>query len=161
LLTPERTGRRKRPASPSSLSTRSTVSTPSSERNPDALDDGDFVQSPFFAPRLARRPPKRAIAETEACAICLGGISEAGKLGCVHRFCFECIKRWSFVMNACPLCKRNFQSIAHFSRDSRFQKCFKVVQTSSPSLHQDAFNEEDDDLGGFLVPDDEVHFEPA
>lgn len=50
--------------------------------------------------------------ENENCTICLESIRGKFVLGCGHKYCYQCIKRWSerFDRNAptCPLCNRRF-----------------------------------------------------
>uniref|UniRef100_A0A8B9G3Z3 RING-type E3 ubiquitin transferase n=1 Tax=Amazona collaria TaxID=241587 RepID=A0A8B9G3Z3_9PSIT len=41
------------------------------------------------------------------CAICMSNISDAAHVdGCLHRFCFGCIRQWAARRAVCPLCRR-------------------------------------------------------
>uniref|UniRef100_A0A672UFU4 RING-type E3 ubiquitin transferase n=1 Tax=Strigops habroptila TaxID=2489341 RepID=A0A672UFU4_STRHB len=43
------------------------------------------------------------------CAICMNGITDAAYVdGCLHSFCFGCIRRWAARRAVCPLCRRPF-----------------------------------------------------
>ncbi|XP_053154656.1 E3 ubiquitin-protein ligase Topors-like [Hemicordylus capensis] len=54
------------------------------------------------------------IAENSKCAICLQRIQDTTYLNpCNHRFCFECIQKWSRKKVKCPLCKQCFHSFFH------------------------------------------------
>ena len=53
---------------------------------------------------------------TENCRICLYEIDgDKGIIDCIHKFCFECIKKWrgDKQIQSCPICKHPFSSILH------------------------------------------------
>jgi hypothetical protein len=62
----------------------------------------------------------------DTCAICLDALPPTldgvGKVGtCLHAFHFACLKAWSLIKPACPLCKSVFATILHEIRsDSEF-----------------------------------------
>eukprot|EP00546_Thalassionema_frauenfeldii_P018087 CAMPEP_0178901150 /NCGR_PEP_ID=MMETSP0786-20121207/3858_1 /TAXON_ID=186022 /ORGANISM="Thalassionema frauenfeldii, Strain CCMP 1798" /LENGTH=397 /DNA_ID=CAMNT_0020572211 /DNA_START=691 /DNA_END=1884 /DNA_ORIENTATION=+ len=85
---------------------------------------------------IATSPPakKRAVASKEDkpvslkldpdessqnCCICMS-VPDAGELaaidGCEHKFCFNCIEKWSDRENTCPLCKNRFNRINRVNR---------------------------------------------
>uniref|UniRef100_A0A672UM61 RING-type E3 ubiquitin transferase n=1 Tax=Strigops habroptila TaxID=2489341 RepID=A0A672UM61_STRHB len=40
------------------------------------------------------------------CTICMNGITDAAYVdGCLHSFCFGCIRRWAARRAVCPLCR--------------------------------------------------------
>ena len=48
----------------------------------------------------------------EECAICLCKVSNKATIdGCLHYFCFDCIKNWTKNSNNCPLCRRHIKVI--------------------------------------------------
>ncbi|XP_042311327.1 E3 ubiquitin-protein ligase Topors-like [Sceloporus undulatus] len=48
------------------------------------------------------------------CALCLERIQDITYLNpCSHRFCFECVQKWSRKKVTCPLCKQHFHSFFH------------------------------------------------
>ncbi len=50
--------------------------------------------------------------ETEICGICLDKISSEAKLdSCIHKFCYECIQKWSETANVCPMCTTKFHRL--------------------------------------------------
>jgi hypothetical protein len=65
----------------------------------------------------ARDAAAAASKEEEKCGICLSSpLDDESQInGCVHRFCYECIKTWSNTMNECPLCKKRFRQIRRVS----------------------------------------------
>lgn len=62
------------------------------------------------------------------CAICLDKLYMTCRLTgvCGHRFCFECLFKWSKVQNLCPLCQRQYQRldnrIASETQLNRFER---------------------------------------
>jgi len=58
----------------------------------------------------------------KTCCICLDTISvkkEARITSCRHRYCKQCIRKWSKVKNQCPQCKRNFNWIIDVHRKKK------------------------------------------
>jgi len=50
--------------------------------------------------------------EQVVCDICYKTIQIQGVIeSCNHKFCFDCIKRWSRIENTCPMCKKRFNSL--------------------------------------------------
>jgi hypothetical protein len=66
--------------------------------------------------------------EDKTCAICLSDITdELGRLdGCIHKFCYSCIKDWSDVTNECPLCKVRFSELTRYSLNNEKLDTIKV-----------------------------------
>jgi hypothetical protein len=57
--------------------------------------------------------------EEDPCCICLDSIKVRGKLDCCdHRYCFDCIKRWSKETNQCPQCKKRFNQLEKITGDN-------------------------------------------
>uniref|UniRef100_A0A8D2LML1 RING-type E3 ubiquitin transferase n=1 Tax=Varanus komodoensis TaxID=61221 RepID=A0A8D2LML1_VARKO len=51
------------------------------------------------------------MAKSSTCAICLEGIQDKTYLNpCNHKFCFDCIQKWSRKKVLCPLCKDGCRS---------------------------------------------------
>lgn len=58
--------------------------------------------------------------EEDICCICLDSIKVRGKLdSCDHRYCFDCIKRWSKETNQCPQCKKRFHQLEKITGDNK------------------------------------------
>lgn len=58
--------------------------------------------------------------EEDICCICLDSIKVRGKLdSCDHRYCFDCIKRWSKETNQCPQCKKRFHQLEKIIDDKK------------------------------------------
>lgn len=58
--------------------------------------------------------------EEDPCCICLDSIKVRGKLdSCDHRYCFDCIKRWSKETNQCPQCKKRFHQLEKVIGDNK------------------------------------------
>ena len=58
--------------------------------------------------------PKEPEATSFECAICYDeteGETPATIDGCQHKFCFQCIDKWSETKRECPLCRKPFTSI--------------------------------------------------
>ncbi|XP_061474583.1 E3 ubiquitin-protein ligase Topors-like [Rhineura floridana] len=76
-----------------------------------------------FKPRTGLRSSSRGslvktmptdTANNSKCAICLERIQDTTYLNpCNHRFCFDCIQKWSRKKVICPLCKQHFHSFFH------------------------------------------------
>lgn len=71
--------------------------------------------------------PKKAVRKTvvvrDICAICINPLEDStvAKIGCVHQYCFGCIKTWSETRNTCPQCLKSFDVIkqVHGRREYR------------------------------------------
>jgi len=70
--------------------------------------------------RMRKKARERVAADVlnsaTECAVCLNTVSsseEATLSGCLHKFCFSCIKSWSEIETSCPLCKKHFAGIQH------------------------------------------------
>lgn len=85
--------------------------------------DEDFCTSTatFEEPRIMNEGGGGENADGLVCTICLGEDcdDEGRPNGCMHRFCFGCIKKWAEVTNLCPLCKVEFDKIRRVKRVSR------------------------------------------
>ncbi|SOF05972.1 EP0 [Suid alphaherpesvirus 1] len=70
----------------------------------------------FYRPRSPSPPPQRLSLPLTVmdCPICLDvAATEAQTLPCMHKFCLDCIQRWTQSSTACPLCKARVTSILH------------------------------------------------
>ncbi|GAB0198379.1 E3 ubiquitin-protein ligase Topors-like [Grus japonensis] len=73
-----------------------------------------------------------AAASEDRCAICLDAYdNEACVVPCLHRFCFNCIRRWTASKPECPLCKRRVISIRHSLRGDEFEEWSPVASSGS------------------------------
>ncbi|KAF1672079.1 TOPRS ligase, partial [Pygoscelis papua] len=64
-----------------------------------------------------------ATASEDRCPICLDTWDNAAcTMPCLHRFCFNCIRRWAEIKPECPLCKRRVTSIRHSLRGDEFEE---------------------------------------
>ena len=63
----------------------------------------------------------------DPCVVCLDEINNLSTTDvCNHRFCFECIKRWSEINNKCPFCKRQFTEVFHDFKEDNTHSILKV-----------------------------------
>ena len=67
-----------------------------------------------------------------------------GHLGCLHHFCFFCIKSWSQYTNSCPLCKNEFISITK-KKQGNFSE---IISIKPKKLEFEEEDETDDDFSG-------------
>jgi len=80
-------------------------------------------KSPFFcntpSPMAASASPLSS-AGKDHCTICLSSLKSSGALAvmrkgsgrtCSHSFHYDCIRQWSEVTNACPLCNEEFDNL--------------------------------------------------
>ena len=75
--------------------------------------------------------------DIDRCAICLEKPNILAWLdSCSHVFCFDCIREWSRVNNACPQCRERFHRITNRRRKLQ-------VETPSSSLGDSAEEPED------------------
>ncbi|XP_034953051.2 E3 ubiquitin-protein ligase Topors-like [Zootoca vivipara] len=82
---------------------------------------------------LGRRAPTDT-AKNSKCAMCLERIRDPTYLNpCNHRFCFDCIQRWSRKKVICPLCKEPFYSFFH-TVNTRGALCEYVLPLKGASL---------------------------
>lgn len=44
--------------------------------------------------------------KNEDCPICFEKVEDYYTIPCKHLFCKECMKKWYYVNNSCPLCKQ-------------------------------------------------------
>jgi hypothetical protein len=88
---------------------------------------------------------KKASASADKnCGICLQDVATQGKLpSCEHLFCFDCIHRWSAVVNTCPLCKRRFTTIDKVVQRRLSKK--QIVETVDVPDRQQSSNVDGDD----------------
>ena len=94
------------------------------------------------------------------CAICLekNPVKKSRLDGCVHVFCFNCIREWSKISNQCPLCKGSFRKIF-----SPLGRGHSVVVSRARSENTEEveprrrryYNSSDSDLDGFIVSDND------
>ena len=88
--------------------------------------------SPVALPSPAQRALSMAAASEDRCAICLDAYdNEACVVPCLHRFCFNCIRRWTASKPECPLCKRRVISIRHSLRGDQFEEWSPVASSGS------------------------------
>lgn len=85
------------------------------------------------SPTPSRRPvPPTNVddEEEDPCPICLDKrTDEAAILYCMHRYCFQCIKRWAEGSNnTCPLCKMIFSEIAFNIQSDSSYDVYKIKQ---------------------------------
>lgn len=75
-------------------------------------------------------PPSNDDEEEDPCPICLDKrTDEAAILYCMHRYCFQCIKRWAEGSNnTCPLCKMIFSEIAFNIQSDSSYDVYKIKQ---------------------------------
>ena len=99
----------------------------------------------FYRPRSPSPPPQRLLPPLTVmdCPICLDvAATEAQTLPCMHKFCLDCIQRWTLTSTACPLCKTRVTSILHHvDSDASF------VETPVEGA-TDVDGEEDEPVGG-------------
>lgn len=99
----------------------------------------------FYRPRSPSPPPQRLSLPLTVmdCPICLDvAATEAQTLPCMHKFCLDCIQRWTQSSTACPLCKARVTSILHHvDSDASF------VETPVEGA-TDVDGEEDEPVGG-------------
>lgn len=63
--------------------------------------------------------------------------------GCIHLFCFECIKEWATKQeNTCPLCKKRFNLIKHINEDGVNSE-FKV-ETKNQRIDDEGYEMDDE-----------------
>jgi len=68
------------------------------------------------------------------CAICLCDIKIPGILdGCNHKFCFECIYKWSNVNNTCPLCREEINVIKKKESNGKIKR-FNIEHNKKVTL---------------------------
>lgn len=83
----------------------------------------------------------RFSAKANTCGICLALIEFSGSLNCCsHKFCFDCILKWSQVLitqteNRCPVCKGRFSSVTRISHRVEYKDAAQsgVVDISEKS----------------------------
>ncbi len=145
------------------------------------------INSKFCAEREGKKG-RRRIGEgmltedelIEECAICnevpLRAGSDVGELFekrhgmrlkvCSHVFCFECIEKWAWTENSCPLCRRRFTHIRgygrlHYTPDKKQteyphlapERIFPRYHVSGGArLHPINIADDDDDVGTVVVP---------
>ncbi|OXB58442.1 hypothetical protein ASZ78_012880 [Callipepla squamata] len=70
------------------------------------------------------------------CPVCLDnwGDSVAYAMPCCHRFCFQCIQRWTSMKPQCPLCKRDVESIIHAVQADADYKELSLSPAAVPSV---------------------------
>ncbi len=52
--------------------------------------------------------------DEQICVICMNAISNLSIADtCFHRFCFDCLKRWSLSHKTCPLCWQHYANIRY------------------------------------------------
>jgi len=52
--------------------------------------------------------------EDRECQVCYDRVEDRTYTnGCLHSFCYECIKEWSLNTNTCPLCRTSFTRLRH------------------------------------------------
>mmetsp|Transcript_17683 Transcript_17683/g.50914 ORF Transcript_17683/g.50914 Transcript_17683/m.50914 type:complete len:328 (+) Transcript_17683:167-1150(+) len=64
-------------------------------------------------------------AAAQSCCICMCDVKLDDLScinGCDHRFCFECIEKWSERENSCPLCKNRFTKIDRVNKKKKHGK---------------------------------------
>lgn len=65
------------------------------------------------------------------CVICLDKIDDIAHINCCqHKYCYECIKKWSEETNKCPQCKKKFTSIKRYNykEDKNKRKRIEVIE---------------------------------
>lgn len=64
-------------------------------------------------PPKASKTVRKTVVVRDVCAICITPLDDStvAKINCVHRYCFDCIKRWSETRNTCPQCLETFDVI--------------------------------------------------
>jgi len=67
----------------------------------------------FFIGAMAASVATRRLENVTECSICVGDLTDARVLPCVHTFCLGCIKKWSENKQAgenvsCPICREEF-----------------------------------------------------
>ncbi len=83
----------------------------------------------------------RSQASQVHCSICLSLVSDTlGRIQCSHVYCFKCIKDWSLVKHACPLCKQRISQI-HMLKVGNFKeetRKLKGIEPETLPIDQDS-----------------------
>jgi hypothetical protein len=93
-------------------------------------DDLELVEvkpEPDLDKKIAAAPAEEdlSLCSGISCCICLDLSSKKDLSminGCKHKFCFECIEKWSDRENTCPLCKERFGKIERVYKAPRRSK---------------------------------------
>jgi hypothetical protein len=81
----------------------------------------------------------------DKCAICLEEVNNIGIINsCDHKYCYDCIKRWSKETNKCPQCKKKFTKITRFKKDQN--KKIKEDKNKKRKINEISEDIEDKDL---------------
>ncbi|XP_050062684.1 E3 ubiquitin-protein ligase Topors-like [Aphis gossypii] len=96
-------------------------------------EDSDVVElssdEESITPQTNRlpNPRDRSSSPVTNCSICLDGLTNKCYTdSCLHLFCFECLKQWSFSEPSCPLCKQRFNTIFHSFDDQGDHQIYNV-----------------------------------
>ncbi|XP_021914738.1 uncharacterized protein LOC110827411 isoform X2 [Zootermopsis nevadensis] len=82
------------------------------------------------SPESSRPRIQRERSPNSICAVCLGTRQNpCFSDGCLHEFCFECLRQWSQEKPECPLCKTRFRSIIH---NIRSEDDYDVYELPAP-----------------------------
>lgn len=78
-------------------------------------------------PPVAKKAVRKTVVVRDICAICINPLEDrtVAKIGCVHKYCFDCIKTWSETRNTCPQCLKSFDVI----KQVRGQREYRVPTT--------------------------------
>ncbi|CAL4934430.1 unnamed protein product [Urochloa decumbens] len=111
------------------------------ESSESELEDADAVNQEFIAVKLAD------IRKEVQCPICLGIIRKTRTvMGCLHRFCRECIdKSMRLGNNECPQCRAHCASRRSLRDDPNYDALIAAIYPDIDKYEEEelAFNEED------------------
>jgi hypothetical protein len=66
------------------------------------------------------------IKEKPICTICLDEIKHKALIEkCNHEFCYDCLNKWSDKSSSCPLCKKDYDKFAYWTRT----KVYKYIKS--------------------------------
>ncbi|VVC44393.1 Hypothetical protein CINCED_3A005711 [Cinara cedri] len=100
----------------------------------DLLSDTE-VSPEVPALKSPERPARVRTPPDMHCSICLEEYNNKCHPDiCWHKFCFECLKRWSLIESSCPLCKKDFKQIYHSLVDEIFTAVHNVIPTRPQSM---------------------------